>query len=236
MKRIKMLGAAGALVATALIGGTLFSSVLAAPASTDTTTVVSAHQGLGDAYLDTYLDALASELGVDRADLGAAALAAANAAIDAAEEAGDITADRATELRDELAALGDPESLLYVRGGFGGPGHGGPGFGVGGAVDAAAGAIGIDESDLISQLRDGSSLMEIATAADATYSDVVSAVTDAVSSNLETAVSDGRITQDGADQVSSDLQTWLDAGGQADAIPFGIDHDGGRGPRGGFDF
>jgi len=57
-----------------------------------------------------------------------------------------------------------------------------------------------------------------------------------VASNLATAVSDGRVTQDEADQISSDLQTWLDAGGQADAIPFGIGHDSGRGPRGGFGF
>ncbi len=244
MKRFKMVGAAGALVAAALVGGTLFSSVLAAPTANDTTTVLAAN-GFGSDYMDTYLDALASELGVDRAALGPAAVSAANAAIDAAEAAGDITADRATELRDQLAAIDDPETLLYGRGVFGGgPGHGpgngpggpgGPGMGgaLHGGLDAAATALDMDASDLVGQLRDGSSLMDVAAAQEVDYSTVVSAITDAVSTDLTTDVSDGRITQDRADQVSSDLQTWLDAGGQADAIPFGIGHDGGMGPRGG---
>jgi len=240
MKRIKIAGAAGALVASALIGGTLFSSVLAAPATTQTTTTatISANLGVSDAYLETFMNTLASELGVDRSALGPAALAAANAAVDAAEAAGDITADRATQLRDDLAALDNPETLLYGHGVLGGPGHG-PGMGVGfhDAINAAATALGIDKSDLESQLRDGTSLADIATAQDVAYSDVVSAITDAVSSDLTTAVSDGRITQDQADQVTSDLQTWLDAGGQADAIPFGLDGPrGGHGPRGGMDF
>ena len=238
MKRFKMVGAAGALVAAAVIGGTLFSSVLAAPTATDTTTTVAANGSLGSTYMDTYLDALASELGVDRAALGPAAAAAANAAIDAAETAGDISADRATELRDRLAAITAPESLLYGHGVLrGGPGHGpgGPGMGGGlhGALDAAATALNLDQSDLVSQVRDGSSLMDIATAQGVDYSEVVSAITDAVSSDLATDVSDGRITQDRADAVTSELQAWLDAGGQADALPFGFGHgDRGPGPPG----
>jgi hypothetical protein len=241
MKRFKMVGAAGALVAAALIGGTLFSSVLAAPATNDTTTAVAANGGLGSAYMDSYLDALASELGVDRAALGPAAVSAATAAIDAAEAAGDIGAERATELRTRLSAISDPETLLFGHGASGGgPGHGPGGPGMAGALhgglNAAATALDVDASDLVSQLRDGSSLMDIATAQSVDYASVVSAITDAVSGDLATDVSDGRITQDQADQVVSDLQTWLDAGGQADAIPFGFGHDGARGPRGGFGF
>lgn len=58
-------------------------------------------------------------------------------------------------------------------------------------------------------------------------------MTDAVSSDLAADVSDGQITQQQADQFTSDLQAWLDDGGQADAIPFGFGGrpGGGHGPR-----
>jgi len=216
-------------VVSALVGGTMVSAVLAAPATTSTTTTVAAELGASGTYLSAYLDTLAAELGVDRAALGPAALAAANAAIDAAVEAGDITADRATELKDELAALDDPASILLGRGSSGhGPGHG-PGFGFADAADAAATALGIDVSELRDELRSGSSLMEIAVAQEAGYSSVVSAVTDAVSADLATAVSDGRITQDQSDTISADLQAWLDAGGQPGEGAFGFGHAFGPG-------
>ena len=65
---------------------------------------------------------------------------------------------------------------------------------------------------------------------------MVSAVTDAVSADLATAVSDGRITQDQSDQISSDLQTWLNQGGQPEdadgAFGFGLGGPGHHGPNG----
>ena len=232
MNRIKMMGAAGALVVSSLVGGTMISAALAASASTTTATGAVANPGFSDTYRSTYLDTLASELGVDRADLGPAALTAANAAIDAAASAGDITADRATELKAELAGLDDPASILVGHGAFGGgPGHGGPGIAKGNAVDAAAIALGIGSSDLIDQLRGGSSLTEIAAAQKVGYPSVVSAVTDAVASDLATAVADGRITQDRSDQIQSDLATWLDAGGQPGEGGF-LGRGMGHGPRG----
>jgi hypothetical protein len=233
MNRVKMMGAAGALVVSSLVGGTMVSAALAAPATTTTSSATTANLGVSDAYLQTYLDTLASELGVDRAELGPAALAAANAAIDAAASAGDISADRASELKDELAALDDPASILVGHGVLGGgPGHGGHGIVEGDAVDAAATALGIDASDLVGQLRGGSSLMEIAVARGVGYPSVVSAVTDAVASDLATAVADGRITQDRSDQIASGLATWLDAGGQPDEGAFLFRHGMGHGPRG----
>ena len=228
-----MMGAAGALVVSSLVGGTMISAALAAPASTTNSTSAVANPGVSDAYLGTYLDTLASELGVDRASLGPAALTAANAAIDAAANAGDITADRATELKADLAALDDPASILLGRGAFGGgPGHHGPGIAMGNAVDAAATALGIDASSLVDQLRSGSSLTEIAAAQKVDYPSVISAATDAVASDLATAVADGRITQDRSDQIQADLGTWLDAGGQPDEGGFFFGRGMGHGPRG----
>jgi len=238
MRRIKMVGAAGALVSSALVGGTMISAALAAPATTPTTSTVDAHAALGDAYTQTFLDTLASQLGVDTSDLGPAALAAANAAIDAAAGAGDLTTAQADEMKANLARLSDPASILLGRGALaGGPGHG-PRIGLMDAADAAATALGMDTSDLIGQLRDGTSLNEVAVAQGVSYSTVVSAVTDAVSADLASAVSDGRITQDRADQISSALETWLNQGGQpADAgfgfwLGLGLGHRGHHGPMG----
>ena len=232
MNRIKMMGAAGALVVSSLVGGTMISAALAAPATPTTPNGVATNSGVSDAYLETYLDTLASELGVDRADLGPAALTAANAAIDAAASAGDITANRATELKAELAALDDPASILVGHRASGrGPGHGGPRMAGGNAVDAAATALGIDASDLVDQLRGGSSLTEIANAQEVGYPSVVSAVTDAIAGDLASAVADGRVTQDRSDQIQSELATWLDAEGQPGEAGF-FGHGMGHGPRG----
>lgn len=232
MRRMKMMAAAGALVGSALIGGTMVSAALAAPATTSGVTTVAAQVGVSDTYLNAFLDTLASELGVDRAALGAASLAAASAAIDVAVEAGDLSADRATELRDELAALDDPASMLLGRGIFGhGPGHNGLGYGAD-AADAAASELGIDSSELRDQLRSGSSLMQVAVAEEVGYASVVSAVTDAVVADLATAVSDGQISQERSDEIMADLQTWLDAGGQPGEGAFGFGGGFGHGGRG----
>jgi hypothetical protein len=227
MNRLKTVGVAGALVGSALLGGTLISAAMAAPNTSaptgSATSDVVVNLGVSDTYLDAYLDALAAELGVDRSELGPAALSAAEAAIDAAEKAGDIDADRATELRDRLASLDDPERLLAGGGAFGpGRGPGGHGFGIGADLtDAAAAALGLETDALLEALHDGSSLEEIAADQAVDYATVKTAVTDAASEQLATAVADERITQDRADEILADLQTWLDDGGQPGEGGFG---------------
>jgi hypothetical protein len=228
MNRLKTVGAAGALVGSALIGGTLISAALAAPeAATPTSTITVTDLGDGT-YRDVYLDALAAELGVDRSALGPAAVAAAEAAIDAAEDAGDISADRAEELRTRLSEIADPERLLGgglgIRLGPGGPGGHGHAFRIGAGgnvVDAAASALGMDIDELMEALHDGTSLEEVAADQDVSYDAVKTAVTTAMTDALSTAVDDGAITQDRADEILSNLQAWLDDGGQPGAGAFG---------------
>jgi hypothetical protein len=228
MNRLKTVGAAGALVGSALIGGTLISAALAAPeAATPSSTITVTDLGDGT-YRDAYLDALAAELGVDRSALGPAAVAAAEAAIDAAEDAGDISADRAEELRTRLSEIADPERLLGgglgIRLGPGGPGGHGHAFRIGAGgnvVDAAASALDMDIAALMEALRDGTSLEEIAADQGVSYDAVKTAVTTAVTDALSTAVDEGAITQDRADEILSNLQEWLDDGGQPGAGAFG---------------
>jgi hypothetical protein len=230
MRLLKTIGGAGALVGAALIGGTLSSAAMAAPSASPTSSSATGPilaGGVDQEYLDTFLDTLASELGVDRPDLGPAALAAANAAIDAKVAAGDLDADDAAAVKERLAELENPEALL-ARGGFLGRGPGG--FGQGGfghgpgrgiargiaeAVDAAADALGLERGALIEALRDKGTLEEVATDQGVAYDTVKQAVLDVVQARLDDAVADEDLTRERADEVLARVTDWLDDGGEA---------------------
>ena len=109
MQLAKLLGGAGLLVATALVGGTLIGSVMAAPGTGPAAAATDSHGpplGNGE-YCEAFLDAFAAELGVARDDLLPASKAAAAAAIDAAVANGDLDAERAESLKERIAAIQD---------------------------------------------------------------------------------------------------------------------------------
>ena len=204
MRLTKTLGFAGALILSALVGGTLIGSTLAQDGEADPAT--------GE-YCDVFMDALATELGTTRAELLAAGKAAANAAIDAAVAAGDLTEERAATARERIAeADGTGCGWFGHRIGFG-PGHA---RGIVGAnvFEAAAEALGIEGADLIGQLGDAGSLEALATELGASYDEVKAAVLTAVEADLDAAVAEG-LDQARADEVLERITTWLDEGGQA---------------------
>jgi hypothetical protein len=234
MKPLTTIGLAGALVAAALVGGTLISAAFASSAPTATSALsdpaadptasprTKGERILESAYGKAFLDRLAQELGVDRAKLGSATLAATNAAIDAAVAAGDLDADRAAKLKERLAGLDDP-SVLLVRPGFGhGPrdGHGPRGlkvaFGLGLAdtIDAAADALKMDQPDLLVAIRDGKSLKEIAAGQKVDYATVTKAILDTVKTRLADEVADKDLTQAQSDRILQKVTDWLNAGGE----------------------
>jgi len=246
MRLTKSLGLAGALIASALVGGTLIGAALATDAATDSDTDASADENAA-AYCETFMDAFASELGVERAALLPAGQAAANAAIEAAVAAGDLTEERATAMRDRIAAL-DGEGCALLGGFRGGFGHDfGSGFGHGMArgllggdvLEAAAEALGIESADLIDQLGEADSLVALATERGVAYDELKASVMAAVQADLDAAVSEG-LDQERADAIIERLTTWLDAGGQLDARGhfgpgrggFGLGSRGDRDPDG----
>lgn len=210
MRLTKTLGLAGALILSALVGGTLIGSALA---TEETDPDAAANAG---AHCDTFLDAFADELGVTRDALLPAGQAAANAAIDAAVAAGDLTEERADALRDRIDAFdGDGCAILgSFRAGFGhGFGHGlARGFMGGDVFEAAADALGIESSALIEQLREAESLEALATEQGVSYDEVKASVLAAVQADLDAAVSEG-MDQVRADAIIERLTTWLDEGG-----------------------
>jgi len=229
MRLTKALGAAGALILAAMVGGTLIGSTLATEETTDDGTSTDA-----SAYCDTFMDALAAELGTSRDELTAAGRAAANATVDAAVAAGDIDEDRAETLRERIADADGTGCAWF--------GHGSArGFEIGfergairgflgaGVLDAAADALGIESSELFDELRDGGSLEALAETHGTSYDELKATILGAVQAELETAVQDGT-SQERADAVLDRLTEWLDGGGELGELRPGRGHFGpGRG-------
>jgi hypothetical protein len=79
----------------------------------------------------------------------------------------------------------------------------------GGTADslaAAAGAIGISTSELVSALRDGRTIAEVTEAHEVPVAEVVEAVVAAEQDRLDALVADGRLTREQADALSADLE------------------------------
>jgi ribosomal protein S20 len=209
MSRFRILGFSGALVAAALVGGTIMSAVAAAPprtsspdaAAADTAELATVAEP--GTYCLTFRRAFAANLGVDEADLGPAAKKAAITTIDAAVAAGDITKAVGDRLKAKVeAAEGDgcrffgthlkrlAGAVHVIRDG----------------VTAAADALDMTPAELRTQLRSGKTLKEIATAEGVNYDTLTSAIVAAVKTDLDAAVKAGKITQARADRILDRLE------------------------------
>lgn len=176
------------------------------------------------------LDDAAKRLNVTPEALKSALGAAEDAQLDAQVKAGKLTQEQADAIKKARAqagtVLGGPgvgpggPRGMHPGMGPGGPG-GGPGFGfglgglrlhagAGGALDAAATALGLERDDLVSKLRDGQSIAEIAKAQGKPLDDVKAAVTDAVTKELDARVKDGVLTSDQRDKILTELKEHLD--------------------------
>jgi ribosomal protein S20 len=209
MSRFRILGFSGALVAAALIGGTIMSAVAAAPPRSATPDAAAAGTTelatLADpgSYCLTFRRAFAANLGVDEADLGPAAKKAAITTIDAAVAAGDISKAVGDRLKAKVeAAEGDgcrwfAAHLKRIAGAV---------HVIRDGVTAAAEVLDMTPAELRSELRSGKTLKEIATAEGVNYDTLTAAVIAAVKSDLDAAVKAGTITQARADRILDRLE------------------------------
>jgi len=101
----------------------------------------------------------------------------------------------------------------------------------GAALGAAAKALGMSESDLLTQLRSGKSLAAVAKAKGVDVQKVVAALVAEAKQRLADAVKNGRITQAQADQRLKDLTARITAKVNA-TRPDGPGHFGRFGPGG----
>jgi hypothetical protein len=169
------------------------------------------------------IDDAAKRLNVTPEALRGALGAAEDAQLDQAVKDGKLTQAQADAIKQRRAdsgtVLGGPGVAGGVhpgfRGGAGGPGgFGGPGLGFklgpGGALGAAASALGLKLDDLLSKLRDGKSVADIAKDQGKSLDDVKKAITDGVTKERDQAVTDKKLTSDQRDKILKELSGHLD--------------------------
>ncbi len=223
-KRARIAVAAAALVAVGG-GATAVAATTGGPAKADS----------APARFDA---ALAQQLGIDQAKLDAARKAAATKTIDDLLAAGQIDQDRATKLKEAVAAGRVP------FGGPGGRGPGGPGLGPGGPGGRGgapfallAAALGQQPADVAKALRDGTTPADLIAKAGKQVDAVKADITKAARTELQGAVDAGRLTAAQADTRAGEIATRLTAdeavgprgGHGGPGRPGGF---GGFGPRG----
>jgi hypothetical protein len=166
-----------------------------------------------------FLDDLAKRLNVTRDKLDEALKGAASDRIDAAVAAGRLTKEQGEEAKKRIAS-GTGLALPGLRGRGGGPGFGhgpggGPGrpgfgFGPGMSLSAAAKFLGLSDDELRTQLRDGKSLADVAKAKGTSTGDLKTAMKTAITSELDQAVKDNRLTADQRTKILADIDQRLD--------------------------
>jgi hypothetical protein len=163
-----------------------------------------------------FLDDVAKRLNVTRDKLDAAIKGAAAARIDAAVAAGTLTKEQGEAAKKRL----DSAKGLPLLGLGRGPHVAGPidrglvrpgfGFGPGESLSAAATFLGLSEADLRTQLRDGKSLADVAKAKGKTTADLKAAMKTAITSELDQAVKDKKLTADQRTKILADIDARLD--------------------------
>ena len=160
------------------------------------------------------LDDAAKRLNVTPEALRSALGAAQDGQLDQAVKDGKLTQEQADAIKARRAKDG---RVLGGPGGPGGFGHGGPGgpglafkVGPGGALDAAASALGLKRADLLDKLRDGKSIADVAKAEGKSLDDVKKAITDEVTKDLDQAVTDKKLTDAQRTKVLKELSEHLD--------------------------
>ena len=204
MKSLKILGVSGALVAAAVVGGTLISAVSANPAQprdpTSGSTVVATDTQAGT-YCQAFLGAFAQNLGVDASALTPAAKDAAKTTIDQAVGNGDLPQKIGDAIKQRidkangggcawLSARWQAVARNVVQRGIGAD-----------MLQAAAGTLNLQPADLRSQLMDGTSLKKIAQDAGVDYDTVTGAIHDAAKADLDKIVAAGKMTADRESQI-----------------------------------
>jgi polyhydroxyalkanoate synthesis regulator phasin len=119
---------------------------------------------------------------------------------------GTITAEQADAVTARLVENRPERDGHGGRGGHGGPGGMFGGRGAGVASEALTDLLGIDAEELRTQLRDGATLAEIATAQGVEVQAVVDELVGELQERLDNAVADGRIDQAEADEKAADAE------------------------------
>ena len=153
-----------------------------------------------------FLNKLAGALGIDRAKLDAALKTAASQTVDQALQEGQITQQQADQMRSRISQ-GLPFFGMKMGGGKNGAGGG---FKV--TLKPFADALGMAPQDVISALRSGKKISDLAASKRMTVGEVQDKMLAAVKARLDRAVKSGKLTQTQASQAYSKLQQNITSG------------------------
>lgn len=142
----------------------------------------------------------AGQLGIEPSKLSDALKKALEDQIDAAVKAGQLTQAQGDEMKSRIESGDYP--LFNLGGPHGGPGH----FGHGDDLNAAATYLGLTVAQVQTELQGGKTLAQIATAHGKTVDGLVQALYDAEKTELDAAVTAGRLTQAQEDSILSNLK------------------------------
>ncbi len=164
------------------------------------------------------IDDAAQRLNVSPEALRSALGAAEDSQLDQAVKDGKLTQEQADAIKKRRQQAGDvlggPGVGVPGPGGPGRPGFGGRGLGFkigpGGALDAAASALGLKRADLLTKLRAGKSIADVAKAQGKSLDDVKQAITAGVTKELDQAVADKKLTSAQRDDILKELGEHLD--------------------------
>lgn len=216
MANVRTVGLAGALVISALVGGTLISAV-AASTIPPTPTLVAASvlaapsgapavKAVSEACA-TFRAAFAANLGVSETEMVAAARKAAATTIDQAVDDGDLPKTAGDRLKARLEKA--PADGCAMLNGWRAKVATGAVRVTKDAMTAAAEALKVTPDALRAELRGGKTLTEVATAHGVPYATLTGAVVAAVKADLDKAVSAGTLKQARAGRILERLQTRL---------------------------
>ena len=173
--------------------------------------------------VDTFLSKVAAKLGVSDDQMKTAVDQAYSETLDEQVAAGKLTQAQADALKTRGFDFGPM---------FGGPGERSPLNGVQ-IMDAAATALGMTRDDLMTQLKDGKSLADVATAQGISTEKLTADLLAQVKTQLDGLVSASKLTQAQADSMYAKTQSNIDqiVSGQMGLFGGGRGHGGpGTGP------
>jgi len=196
-----LLVAGGAIAITASAAGLRVSPLAAATASPSPKSGAGPHAAGGaSTTCQAYLGHLATQLGVSRTKLDAAALAAAKATVQDQVSSGKLTQAQADKIEARLPATGACSAAI------GELGHTKARVAMSGYLTAAASALGVTEAQLKADLKSGQNLSQVAAAQNVSEADFKAKLVAALKPKLDAAVSAGTMTQAQEDAQLAKLQ------------------------------
>ena len=216
MSKLRLAGFSGAMVLSALIGGTLISAVAAAPAATPAVTpaapaapAAAIPVGEPSEHCTAFRAAFAANLGKTEAEVVAAAKAAIGSTVDAAVADGSLTPDAAARLKTRVA--GADADGCKILSGWRAKARGAVGI----AKDsfaAVAEALDMTTVQLRAELKSGKNLKDVAAAQGVPYTTLTAAALASIDEDLDAAVAAGNLEQARADRILERLERRLEAG------------------------